>query len=58
MIEQVWGQAIATKSVYRAKGRLWNATRQVHQPFAVEAVPMLDENGRILEWFGTISETD
>lgn len=58
MIEQIWGQAVENKSIYRAKGRIWNATSQSHHPFLVEAAPIIGEDGEIKEWFGTVSELE
>ncbi len=56
MIESLWGLALANKSVYRAKGRIWKAATHSHHAFLVEAVPVLGDDGRVMEWFGTVSE--
>lgn len=58
LLEQLWGLAVANRSLYRAEGRLWNAASESYHRFVVEAVPVFDEDAEVLEWFGTISDID
>jgi PAS domain S-box-containing protein len=57
-LEQLWGQAVAARSLYRAEGRIWHAASESYHRFVVEAAPVFDEDAEVLEWFGTISDID
>lgn len=55
LIEQAWGQAIATKGLYSVIYRLRRADG-VYRSFAVRGVPVLEPNGAIREWVGTCTD--
>ncbi len=48
-------QAIRTKSVFELEHRVWRADGSVGWTFS-RAVPLLDDNGEIVEWFGAASD--
>jgi PAS domain S-box-containing protein len=50
--KQVWNQAIKTKSTYEVEYRV-RRYDGIYRLFEVRGVPMLRENGSVLEWVGT-----
>ena len=49
---QLWIQAVQTKSFYEVEHRLRTIDGS-YRDFSVRGVPVLDDNGQILEWVGT-----
>lgn len=49
---RLWTQAIQTKSLYEIEHRLLTRDGS-YRDFSVRGVPVLDDNGEILEWVGT-----
>ena len=52
LTSQAWIQAVQTKSLYEIEHRLRTVDGS-YRDFSVRAVPVLDDNGEILEWVGT-----
>ena len=57
-IGQEWHQARANRSIFQATGRIWHQASGKHREYFAEAVPVLDGNGEIIEWVGTITDTE
>lgn len=55
-ILQNWTAAVAKGSTLTSEGRLWHAATQDYRYFNVRAVPIKDQQGRIKEWVGTVSD--
>tara|TARA_R110002111_G_scaffold247140_5_gene310246 strand:+ start:56198 stop:58675 length:2478 start_codon:yes stop_codon:yes gene_type:complete len=51
-----WSDAVENRSSHRSHGHIWHAESKSYRPVIVEAVPVFDQNGRILEWVGTVSD--
>ncbi|MGC1396268.1 MAG: PAS domain S-box protein, partial [Coleofasciculaceae cyanobacterium] len=49
---QAWTKAVQTRSLYEVEHRLLTRDGS-YRDFSVRAVPVLDDNGEILEWVGT-----
>lgn len=49
-----WKLALKEMRLYESNGRLWSAKHQAYRHFNTRAVPILDENGRVSEWVGTV----
>jgi PAS domain S-box-containing protein len=50
----VWTSCIATGTPYRAEVRIFHAADRTYRWCVTSAVPLLDQEGRILKWYGTI----
>ena len=50
----LWMSCVATGAQYRVEVRTFHAADQTYRLCAVTALPLLDEQGRILKWHGTI----
>jgi PAS domain S-box-containing protein len=48
-------EAIRTKSIFELEHRVWRADGNLGWTFS-RAVPMMDENGEIVQWFGTAND--
>jgi PAS domain S-box-containing protein len=51
-----WKTAVAERSVYASEGRLWNAERGEYRHYFARAAPVLNSDGSIREWIGTIRD--
>lgn len=54
---KAWDHAVATGEDYRINSRL-RAADGCYRWFLIKGVPMRDENGTIVEWFGTCTDID
>jgi signal transduction histidine kinase len=52
----VWSAALAERAVYLAEGRLWNAERGEYRYYIARAAPVLNNDGSVREWIGTIHD--
>jgi PAS domain S-box-containing protein len=55
-VKAIWLQALESRSLYRASGRLWHAPTQEHRYFEAQAVPLLPEDGSVREWIGCVTD--
>ncbi len=53
-----WNHSVATKTKYQSTGRIWNEDRKAWHQFMAEAVPVVNGDGSISEWVGTISDIE
>ncbi|HEY9737751.1 MAG TPA: PAS domain S-box protein [Trichocoleus sp.] len=51
-----WKTTLAQRHCYASEGRIWHAPSQSYRFFEARAVPLLDENGAVQEWVGTITD--
>jgi PAS domain S-box-containing protein len=51
-----WIQAITSRQVYRIEERVWNAEIQAYRWYAVCGVPVLNADGAVREWVGTMED--
>jgi signal transduction histidine kinase len=56
MIAAQWQSALAERSVYLAEGRLWNAERGEYRYYISRAAPVLNSDGTVREWIGTVRD--
>jgi PAS domain S-box-containing protein len=56
MLLDIWQTTVAERSVYLAEARLWNAERGEYRYFVARAAPVLNRDGSIREWIGTIRD--
>jgi PAS domain S-box-containing protein len=50
----VWMESVATRVPYRVEVRTYHAADQTYRWCAVSALPLLDEDGHVIKWHGTI----
>jgi PAS domain S-box-containing protein len=50
----IWMTAVTTRTPYRIEVRTYHAADQTYRWCAVSALPLLNEDGQILKWHGTI----
>jgi PAS domain S-box-containing protein len=55
-VQDRWRQAIAARSLFSTRGRLWQAANQTHRYSAIRIAPVLDASGEVREWVGTITD--
>lgn len=53
-----WREAVASASFYEAEGRLWHAASGEYHHFVSRGVPLLNDDGSIREWVGSITDID
>jgi PAS domain S-box-containing protein len=51
---QVWLSCVTTGAPYRVEVRTIHARHRTHRWCVLNALPLLDEDGRILKWHGTV----
>jgi PAS domain S-box-containing protein len=51
---QIWMSCLATGEPYRVEVRTLHAADRTYRWCITSALPLLDEDGRILKWFGTV----
>ncbi|MBF0368645.1 MAG: PAS domain S-box protein [Magnetococcales bacterium] len=58
-LQKVWQEALESRSIYQSDGQIWHHATQSYRHFTARAVPLLDSDGSLREWIGTIiDETD
>lgn len=55
-VEALWVQALASQTLYQADGLLWHDASQQYRYFEVRGVPLLNSDGTVREWVGTITD--
>ena len=53
---EIWTEAVSRRETYRSAGRLWNAAANEYRYFTVRAVPLLNTDGSVREWIGTVTD--
>jgi PAS domain S-box-containing protein len=55
-IQTQWQQALTSRQPYDVEGRVWHAASEQYHYFEARAVPILNLDGTIREWVGTITD--
>jgi PAS domain S-box-containing protein len=55
---QVWKQAVATRKPYEIEYRFKNGNTGNYHWFLARALPVFDETGNLIKWFGTSTDID
>ncbi|MBF2047496.1 MAG: PAS domain S-box protein [Elainella sp. C42_A2020_010] len=55
-IQQCWQQALVSRQIYEVEGRVWHAASEQYRYFEARAVPILNPDGTIREWVGTVND--
>jgi PAS domain S-box-containing protein len=55
-VEALWAHAVAERSLYESRGRLWHAASGEYRHFVARAAPLLNPDGTIREWIGTVAD--
>lgn len=55
-VQQACREAWSKGERYEAEGRLWHAARQEHRHVVIRGVPLLNSDGSIREWVGTVTD--
>jgi len=53
-----WKRSLQTGEPYEVEFRLWDARQKGYRWYLGRATPQLDENGRIIRWFGTNTDIE
>ncbi len=53
-----WEKARETLSVHLGYARVWNQATQSYRQCTSEAVPVLGDEGEVIEWIGTVSDIE
>jgi len=53
-----WTRSLKTGEPYEVEFRLWDARQNGYRWYLGRATPQLDENGRIIRWFGTNTDIE
>ena len=51
---QIWASCLVTGEPYRVEVRILHAADRTYRWCITSALPLLDQDGRILKWFGTV----
>jgi PAS domain S-box-containing protein len=57
-ITALWNAALANRSPYESRGRVWHHPSGGYRYFLSRAVPIVDDNGAVVEWAGTLADVD
>jgi PAS domain S-box-containing protein len=55
-VQDLWEKALESKSLYKSSGRVWNTTFGEYRFFVARAAPLFANDGKVLEWVGTIND--
>jgi PAS domain S-box-containing protein len=55
-VNRLWEHAIQHKKDFKAEGRLWSKKHNTFRYFEAAGIPLENEQGKIKEWVGTISD--
>jgi len=55
-VKRTWAQSLETQTNYLAEGRLWSAVENAYRHFLVRAVPLLNKDGSVQKWIGTVAD--
>jgi PAS domain S-box-containing protein len=55
-LRQRWRRALAEKTAYEAEGRVWRSAIQQYREVVARGVPVLNADGSVREWIGTLTD--
>lgn len=56
-VSAAWSRAIETRQLFEAEGRIWCQPAGEVRPFSMRAAPLLETDGSVREWVGTLADT-
>lgn len=57
-IKEIWANACATGTRYEAEGRIWHAPAKEWRQFVARGTPLLNADGTVREWVGSITDVE
>ncbi|MGH7229937.1 MAG: PAS domain S-box protein, partial [Nitrospiraceae bacterium] len=57
-VQQIWEQALAARMTYESEGRIWCAAAGAYRYFVARGVPLLNPDGSVREWVGTVTDVN
>jgi two-component system, chemotaxis family, CheB/CheR fusion protein len=57
-VEALWREALERKDRYRSEGRIWSAAGGEYRHFVARGVPLLNPDGSVREWVGTVTDVE
>lgn len=57
-IDLAWARAVNTATVFDLELGLWHPQSERHRAISLRAVPVVESNGEIREWIGTVTDID
>ena len=57
-IKSLWAQSLGKRTPFRGEGRIWHGESGAYRHFVARAVPLLEANGAVREWVGTITDVE
>lgn len=51
-----WNKAVQSGTFYKSRGRVWHAATKQYRHFEAQAVPIHDQDGRVVEWVGSTTD--
>jgi PAS domain S-box-containing protein len=58
LVERLWSQAENSKRALDCEAPLWHASSARYRIISLRALPVLDAEGKIQEWVGTVTDID
>jgi PAS domain S-box-containing protein len=55
-IQQQWAESLVLRRLHQVEGRIWHQPSQQYRYFEARAVPLLNPDGTIREWVGTLTD--
>src|SRR5437763_3858289 len=56
MVPQEWEQTLAARTAYEAYGRVWHAASELYRHFIVRATLLVNVDGSVRKWMGTLMD--
>lgn len=57
-VNEVWTRSLLEKTIYESEGRIWHAKSGQYRYYVARGVPLLNPDGSVREWVGTITDID
>ncbi|MBW4468442.1 MAG: PAS domain S-box protein [Pegethrix bostrychoides GSE-TBD4-15B] len=55
-VRQLWRLSLSSQQIYQSEGRLWHQPTGEYRYFEAKGVPILESDGSIREWVGTVND--
>ncbi len=55
-VEQSWQQSLISRQMHQTEARLWHQSMREYRHFEAKGVPILEPDGSIREWVGTVND--
>lgn len=57
-VRMKWQQSLTDRSNYESEGRIWRKSDESYRWFVAKGIPILNEDGTIREWVGTVTDIE